>query len=748
MKLSPLYLALLTAFAAPALAQSPATRQLDHVDVSGRRPLPGSAEQLQGNLLETRRAAQTDSARLLQHLPGVSVQAAGGISGLPAIHGLSGDRNRIQIDGMDFIAACPNHMNPPTSYIAPEKVAHITVHSTMTPVSVGGDSIGGSIQLQSAAPFFNDQSSGWTQQGEFSARYRSNGNARSAQGSLTLANAVFSLNAEASLAQADNYRAGSDFRMHTASGRKGHEIARDEVASSAYFTRNQSLSLAVRQDDGYWQLQLGRQDIPFQHYPNQRMDMTGNRQHYGQLSYQASHEWGQLEARLWQENLRHSMGFGPDRQYWYGIPATVPGQDYTVPCTISYQCAGNMPMETESHTRAAQFQLQLPLSKDQLLRLGGQWQRYRLDDWWPPAGRMMWPESFWNIRQGQRLRSSVFAEWEQQLAEGWMLQGGIRYSRISTRSGEVQGYDTDPAPPGSWPMTAADAARFNAHPRHSRDHHLDASMLLRWKAAETLDVELGASWKNRSPNLYERYAWSSWSMAAVMNNFAGDGNGYVGNPDLRPERARLLAMTIDWHSRTPDGWQLRITPWQRRVHDYIDAVPLSDNGRNRFNVLRHANQAARLHGIDLSFDTRLADSAIGIFRLSGSGQWQRSKNLHSGQSLYNTPPANARLTLQHQWHGWENSLELEGARAKRHRSAVRNELPTPGYGLAHLRSSYQWQNWRLDAGIENLFDRLYALPGGGVYVAQGATMAINGIPHGIPLPGAGRNAYIGLKYRF
>jgi iron complex outermembrane receptor protein len=45
----------------------------------------------------------------------------------------------------------------------------------------------------------------------------------------------------------------------------------------------------------------------------------------------------------------------------------------------------------------------------------------------------------------------------------------------------------------------------------------------------------------RSPNLYERYTWSTWSMAAVMNNFVGDGNGYIGNIDLKPEKATPLS---------------------------------------------------------------------------------------------------------------------------------------------------------------------------------------------------------------
>jgi iron complex outermembrane receptor protein len=45
--------------------------------------------------LAARRTSTSDSARLLQDVPGVSLYGAGGISSLPAIHGLADDRLRV-----------------------------------------------------------------------------------------------------------------------------------------------------------------------------------------------------------------------------------------------------------------------------------------------------------------------------------------------------------------------------------------------------------------------------------------------------------------------------------------------------------------------------------------------------------------------------------------------------------------------------------------------------------------------------
>jgi iron complex outermembrane recepter protein len=82
-------------------------------------------------------------------------------------------------------------------------------------------------------------------------------------------------------------------------------------------------------------------------------------------------------------------------------------------------------------------------------------------------------------------------------------------------------------------------------------------------------------------------------------------------------------------------------------------------------------------------------------------------------------------------------------------SNIRHELQTPGYALVNMRTSYEWGNIRLDGGIENLFDKQYYSPLGGVYMGDTATKtnAANGLPLS-PLAGTGRNFYAGLTVKF
>ena len=81
----------------------------------------------------------------------------------------------IGVDGMTISSACPNHMNPTLSYVAPAQAAQVTVLAGITPVSLGGDSLGGTISVESPAPAFAEPGSKVREDGTFTGYYRSNG---------------------------------------------------------------------------------------------------------------------------------------------------------------------------------------------------------------------------------------------------------------------------------------------------------------------------------------------------------------------------------------------------------------------------------------------------------------------------------------------------------------------------------------------------------------------------------------------
>lgn len=748
MKFKRITLCVALAAAPNAFAAGPATLPEVEVTAEKLQPLPALSDSaLGGGNINHLRASTSDTARLLEDQPGISLYGAGGVSSLPVIHGMADDRVRVKVDGMDFIASCPNHMNSPLSSIDPTNVGSVKVYAGITPVSVGGDSIGGSIVVDSPAPVFAAPGQGSLAKGEVGAFFRSNGNAKGGNLSATYATESVNLTYSGAIAESRNYKAGGNFKTRTDTGVAGHILPLDEVGSTAYKTRNHTLGFAMKGGNHIVEAKLGLQDIPYELYPNQRMDMMGNTQNSFNLRYLGQLDWGGLEARAYHDKVDHFMEFGPDKKFLYTAGNTSQG----------------MPMNTQGKTTGAAVKASIVLNEQDLLRVGGELQNYRLDDWWPAVvgSAGMGPNPFWNINNGRRDRTALFGEWEKNLNPQWMTLLGLRYERVNTNAGQVHGYNLATFPTAVVGMDMMnqkrDASAFNNLNRDKTDNNWDMSALARYTASANNDIEFGFARKVRSPNLYERYTWSTANMMSIMNNFVGDGNGYIGDVNLRPEKAHTLSATFDLHATDRD-WEFKATPYYTRVTDYIDAVQwngVTNAARaplltNQFVVLKYANQSARLYGLDLSGHMPLARTGMGEFGLKGLLTYTNGKNLNTGDDLYNVMPLNAKVTLTQKIGSWDNGLELVMADSKKNVSDARNEIRTPGYGLLNLRATYSWKQARVDFGVENLFDKHYAMPLGGAYTGQGTTMSINPIdmPWGIPVPGIGRSLYAGATIKF
>jgi iron complex outermembrane receptor protein len=761
MRKTPLTLALASALAIPVYAQTPVQTPetpdvLDAVEVAGVRstPLPQADGSRQSDDLDGTAARSSDTARLLRGIPGLSLQTGGGVSSLPAIRGLGDDRLRITVDGIDLISACGNHMNPPLSYIDPTRVGTIEVFAGITPVSLGGDSIGGTIRVASEEPQFALKDQGLLNSGEAGTFYRSNGNAYGANLSATLAGETFNIHYSGSSAQADDYTAGGGFKPAGPAAAGRGWLDSDEVGSTYYKSVNQSLSMAMRHGEHLLELTYGVQDIPYQGFVNQRMDMTGNDSEQINLRYKGAYAWGSLEARLYSEETQHSMQFGEDKLYWYGPTPAQDGQPGPI-CGMAPGCyAAGMPMATEGDNTGGSLKASIALAERDVLRLGAEVQNYRLDDYWLPSGRMMWPNTFWNIRDGQRDRNAAYAEWETAWNPRWLTQFGARMEWVEMDAGDVQSYNAM--------FSQADADAFNAAEHRRSDDNLDLTALARFTPSATRSIEFGLAQKVRSPNLYERYAWSTHGMAMRMVNTAGDGNGYVGNLALKPETAHTASASAHWHDAAQEIWRVKLSAFMTEVDDYVDAErcfsPMPSGGActagnltagSGFVYLRFVNQTARLYGFDASAELPLGRSGrFGSFSGRGVLNYVRGENRSTGDNLYNIMPLNADLSVEQKIGRWTNTLEAELVSAKNEVSQTRNEVRTTGYGLLHLRSRVAWQRFSVDFGVENLFDRLYRHPLGGAYLGQGKTMPATDVPWGVAVPGMGRSVYAGLTLTF
>ncbi|MEI7610636.1 MAG: TonB-dependent receptor, partial [Rhodospirillaceae bacterium] len=632
-------------------------------------PLSGSA--LGNSALSAGRLSTDDTAKMLLGLPGVSINGAGGISSLPVVHGMADDRVKIELDGVPVSSACPNHMNPVLSYITPAEVGKAEVWAGIAPVSQGGDSIGGTIKVDPKAPVFALPGQGLHVEGEASTFFRSINNSLTGSADITAATDKYSMGLIATGAHAKDYRNGNDHAVH---GSRYEAYSGEGVFS----VRGANEQLTIRGGTDY---------SPYEGFVNQPMDMTFNLSHHVNVHYNGDFDWGNLQGEVYWRRVHHVMNF---LYSWGGGALGTPNANQYLP---------GMPMLTHGQDIGYSVKAEIPFSDRDTLRVGNEFNRQTLDDWWPAtftSTSMMGPNTFQNIKGGERNRLGTYAEWERKWDSQWLTLLGVRNDTVIMDTGNVQGYNAM--------MYGTDANAFNSLNHQHTDINFDVTALARYKASDVSTYEAGYARKTRSPNLYERYSWSSGMMAASMIGWFGDNQGYVGNNSLKPEVANTISVTGSWHDAEQKDWAIKATPYFTYVQNYIGADRITTFNGAAVNVLRFNNHNAEIFGIDLSGSKAIAhDTGYGDFDVKGTVGWVRGIQLDSHQSLYHMMPVNGRITLDHSLGNWNNAIDLQMVGSKDLVDATRRESKTPAFALVNFRTAYKLGDITFKAGIDNIF---------------------------------------------
>jgi len=691
-----------------------------------------SGGSLSDELIRFNSIKSNNSGSLLDYFSGVNSANNGGASSMPVIRGLADDRIKIKVDGIDLISACANHMNSPLSSIDSSNIEQIKVFAGLTPVSMGGDSIGGSVVINSAQPEFAKIGQRIINN-KFSTFYRSNNQASGVNIKSSIASDKLSFNYNGSYIDAENFKAAKHFKSSGLAATGREFISGKEVGSSAFKDGNHMLTLGVREDSQLFNIKIGYQNTPDQGFANQRMDSTKNEIIKINMAYQNNYDWGKLEARFFNEKTQHSHNFGQDKQFAYSMNVL------------------GMPMNAKGNNLGFTIKADILASQKDLITIGSEFQRYRLDDWWTSSGTgPMSPNTFQNINNGERDRFDVYAEWLKSWIPKLNSSVGLRYGQVRSNSGIVHGYNDNNTTGSTTHNQANNSKAFNNSNRSKNDHNIDLSVLGEYIVNQEKSYEIGYAIKTRSPNLYERYTWSTWMMAANMNNTYGDGNGYVGNVNLKPETSHTFSVSSDWHDKYKKNWSFKATPYLTYVADYIDAVACSKVGKScmsrsdGFSTLSLDNQAAKIYGFDLDSQQSLTKiKGYGSLILKGSFSYSRGENTDANDNLYRVMPVNVKLAIEQKYNQWTNRVEASLVSNKTKLSKIRNETRSPGYGLVNIFSTYEHKEAQLSFGITNLFNKYYIDPLGGSYVGQGATM-MTGISNNQGIPGMGRSFNFGL----
>ncbi len=646
---------------------------------------------------------------------GVEFSAAGGVSALPVINGMMGDRIKVIIDGAELTAACANQMNPPLSYISANQVASAQVIAGITPVRSGGDNIAGVINLaQMRAQFADTEQLAW-QQGYFAGEYQSNGDKWLAGTGAHWASNTWSVDYQGAYEESNSYEDGHG----------------DTVLDTLYQSHNHALTVAWRDSQQQVTTKLTAQAIPYQGFPNQYMDMTDNQSVGAHIKYQRHLDQG---ARFtgyfnWQ-SVEHEMGFFTEEK------------------------PGMMPMITDARDRSYKLHWVIPVTwageYDSELNLGHELINYQLNDYWPALAdsMMMGPNPYININDGERRRVAVFADSDIQMANDWFINAGLRVEYVRTDTAPVQPYN-DNAMMGMANPDAAAAAVFNQSEREQTDTLVDYTVAIKHTLNAQQSLEWGLAQKNRAPNLYERYSWGQGVMATTMIGWFGDGNGYIGRIDLAPETAQTLSASYQVEAHN-DAWQVSISPFFTQVDDYIDAEVVGTFNRGTTpasarNILQMTNVDAKLKGVSAEYRQRWT-------KVFGADEWllnATARYTHgeqdNGRPLYQIQPLTVRLALTQQWRNWQHKLTVEHVEDKHRVDPQRLENRTEAYQVIDWQLSYAINSWQLNFAITNLLDEYYQQPLGGVNIAEQKAEQSQGFDN---IAGAGRSINFGVRYTF
>ena len=707
-----------------------AENRIEGIDITKEFDVPFSDNELGIGVSENEKIMSNDTGKLIDNFLGGNSIHNGGFSSLPMIQGLSDDRIKIKIDGMDLIASCANHMNAPLSYSDPVNIKNISVLAGLSAVDQGGDNIGGVIKIDTVKPIFSvDENQIFS--GQFGTKYKSNNKTISANISLNTADQDTALSYFGSYVKAENYYAGGTFKDAGLAASDRGWLDSDEVGSTAYKNQNHQVSFSKVIDNEIYQVIAAYHDSPYENFDNQRMDSVGNKNYQLNLSQKGEYEWGKLTSRIYVDDTNHKHNFGPDKQYTYN---NMSGQSY------------GMPMEADGITAGLAVDTEIFLNDQDTLKVGSEIQYYQLDDTWASnSGEgMMTGNAFLNINNGKRNRFDIYGQLDSLWTENWITSLGARLGIVQTDSDDVHGYNQTNMNSNQ----LADSDTFNASKRKKTDENIDISLLTRYNMEEDSSIELGYSMKTRSPNLYQRYTWSTWTMAANMNNLYGDGNGYVGNIDLEPETAHKIGLVLN-HQDDNKNWRIKINPYYTYISDYIDANVIANRG-DGYRNLKFDNQTATIYGLDVGADMHLFRTLnFGNFNLLSKFNYQKGRNTDADTDLYNMMPPNLTLAINQNVGSWNNSLSMLLVDKKDNVNSTRQERETAGFTKFDFVTSYQWESVSIIGEIENILDKSYADPLGGEYLGQGATMS-TGITraNGTQVYAMGRSFNVALSYSF
>lgn len=609
----------------------------------------------------------SDSGDFLDKINGITASRFGGHGIEPVIRGQSQNQLNIQNGDSYTFGACPNRMDPPTSYLklAPHK--EIKVVRGYQSVLNGFGGHGGSIIIENKAPDFEGDTKmigALSVFGNMSGGYDSNSNMRYGDLNVTAGTAQGYAAANGGYKKADNYEDGD-----------GKDVR------SSFDEKSSGFEIGLTPEGQHIYAAIDYVDIEDALFPGAGMDSPYSES----TTYKAG----------WEK--QYFNGGALERSKISGYASLV---DHRMDNFSLRPQTAAMPLKvlSESNTYGAKWEADWFLSEQPLSTLI-EWRRNnrnadRIVETTGALQSLLWPDITID-------ELAIAAEQTHDLNMQTRLILGGRYDYVHVNYGRA-----DVAAPAIGGRSANNIYnQFYGYQASNEDeHNLGGLIRLEHDYSEELMVYSGLSRSVRTADATER----------GLANFMGGGGmmSWVGNPKIKPEKHHQFDTGFEWlrHDLSLGG-----SAYANIVKDYIlrDSARAQDAVTVNFpNADIYRNIDALLAGIEMRANWQMTDD----WKLGADATYIYGQDIDAGRALPQIPPLQGAVSLQYsgikyvqfdtymRWAMKQNRVDTDATVA-----TGRDVAKTSGYAVFDIAATTTYLDpVSLSFGVSNVFDKKYA----------------------------------------
>ncbi len=313
----------------------------------------------------------------------------------------------------------------------------------------------------------------------------------------------------------------------------------------------------------------------------------------------------------------------------------------------------------------------------------------------------------------------VFGELRKGLSKELRLVAGLRVDTTQTKADKGKA------------NTDLYYAYHNTRDTSQRDTYPSGNLQLFYRVSRSTELFAGLGYSVRVPDAQERY----FALDRMMSQ-----PDWVGNPGLKPSRNTELDLGLKL--KTPRV-NLDANLFFSYVKDFITVYEQREvnNIVSGDRARSYANVDARLYGGEARATVALTDTLFlegGASYVRGKKDTDPSRNINDGD-IAEIPPLKGRIALRYDTGIYFAQIESLMQATQDKVDSDLGESKTSGWAIVNLKAGGNYRNFRLVAGVENLFDKFYY---------EHLSYLRDPFATGTKVPEPGRSFYVDVSYVF